>query len=114
MAASVIFAHGCDVETAVQDFKAVKQLHNQEGFNQTVRLLQSWSPEESKLKTPEEFNKIGREWVESLFPGHQYVIRTHTDKAHTHNHIVVNTIHEETGSRIRNEKLDDKTGRRPS
>ncbi len=97
-------AEDCMKESAVDNFKAVKTLHNKEGHNQTLNLVQSWHPKEANMKTPEQFNELGRELVSRLFPGHQYVIRTHTDKGHIHNHISINTIHQETGARIQNEK----------
>jgi len=97
-------SEGCSVETAADNFEAVRQLFNREGGNECLHIVQSWDAKESALKTPEEFNAIGKRLASELYPGHQFVIRTHTDQGHIHNHIVLNTVNSETGKRIQNKK----------
>lgn len=54
-------------------------------------LIQSFSPED-KL-TPEEINRIGYETIKELTGGNfRFVVATHTDKEHIHNHILINSI----------------------
>lgn len=54
-------------------------------------LIQSFSPEDNL--TPEEINRIGYETMMELTGGRfRFIVATHTDKAHTHNHILVNAI----------------------
>jgi hypothetical protein len=100
----VVDAIGCNPETATENFENVRLLHNKNVTNECLHIVQSWSEEESALKTPEEFNAMGKRLAEGLYPGHQFVIRTHTDKNHIHNHIVLNTVNAETGKRIQNKK----------
>ena len=54
-------------------------------------LIQSFSPED-KL-TPEEINRIGYETIKELTGGNfRFIVTTHTDKEHIHNHILINSI----------------------
>lgn len=100
----VVDAVGCSAEMAEDNFRHTRELHHKNVTNEALHIVQSWSPEESALRTPEEFNSIGKKLAEEKFPGHQFVIRTHTDKGHTHNHIVLNTVNSDTGKRINNKK----------
>lgn len=53
-------------------------------------IIQSFAPED-KL-TPEEIHEIGRQTVLELTGGnHEFVIATHIDKEHIHNHIIFNS-----------------------
>lgn len=94
----------CEVETAMEQFKNTKRVHDKMDGTQTFTLIQSFHPKERDMKTPEEFNELGRKLADRLFPGFETVIKTHTDKGHIHNHIVINTIHPETGVRILDKK----------
>lgn len=54
-------------------------------------LIQSFSPEDNL--TPEEINRIGYETMMELTGGRfKFIVATHTDKNHTHNHILINAI----------------------
>ena len=54
-------------------------------------LIQSFSPEDNL--TPEEINRIGYETMMELTGGHfRFIVATHTDKNHVHNHILINAI----------------------
>ena len=54
-------------------------------------LIQSFSPEDNL--TPKEINRIGYETMMELTGGRfKFIVATHTDKDHTHNHILVNAI----------------------
>ncbi|VTS17060.1 SAG1250 family conjugative relaxase [Streptococcus pseudoporcinus] len=54
-------------------------------------LIQSFSPED-KL-TPEEINRIGYETIKELTGGNfRFIVTTHTDKDHVHNHILINSV----------------------
>mgnify|MGYP001595585352 CR=1 FL=1 len=99
----------CSAENATDEFRSVKRFHNKEGGNQVLHLIQSWSPGESDKQSLEEFHDLGRQFAEKAFPGHQAVISTHNDKGHVHNHIAINTIAAETGDRISNERIWEKT-----
>lgn len=54
-------------------------------------LIQSFSPEDNL--TPGEINRIGYETMMELTGGHfRFIVATHTDKNHVHNHILINAI----------------------
>lgn len=53
------------------------------------QVRQSFRPGEV---TPEEANKIGYEFAERFLKGkHAFIVATHTDRAHIHNHIIYNS-----------------------
>ena len=66
----------------------------QEKYQQNIHahhLIQSFSPEDNL--TPEEINRIGYETMMELTGGHfRFIVATHTDKNHVHNHILINAI----------------------
>ncbi|HFU4452077.1 TPA: SAG1250 family conjugative relaxase [Streptococcus suis] len=66
----------------------------QEKHQQNIRahhLIQSFSPDDNL--TPEEINRIGYETMMELTGGRfRFIVATHTDKDHTHNHILINAI----------------------
>lgn len=65
--------------------------------------IQSFSPED-KL-TPEEVHEIGRRTVLELTRGeHEFIIATHLDKEHLHNHIIFNTTNNITLKKFRWQK----------
>ena len=54
-------------------------------------LIQSFSPEDNL--TPEEINHIGYETITELTGGNfRFIVTTHTDKNHVHNHILINSV----------------------
>ena len=90
-------------EGAISEFKMVREQHDfQDGNNQALHIVQSWDENESKKFPPSEFNAMGKKLVEDYFKGHQFVIVTHTDKPHIHNHIVVNTVNMDSGKLVEN------------
>ncbi|MFS5321816.1 SAG1250 family conjugative relaxase [Streptococcus agalactiae] len=66
----------------------------QEKHQQTIHahhLIQSFSPDDNL--TPEEINLIGYETIMELTGGRfRFIVATHTDKNHIHNHILINSI----------------------
>lgn len=66
-------------------------------------LIQSFSPDDPL--TPEEVHEIGRKTVLELTGGdYEFVIATHVDKDHIHNHIVFNSTNMKTGNAFRWQK----------
>jgi len=78
-------------------------------------LIQSFSPEDDL--TPEQVHEIGRKTILEFTGGeHEFIVATHVDKAHIHNHIIVNSTNLTTGkamnwkiSKQQNGKNKDKT-----
>ena len=84
-------AINCDsCETAFAEMQATKRRFGKLGGVVGYHFIQSFAPGEV---TPEQAHRIGVEFAERLF-GKRYeaVIGTHLDKAHLHNHVVVNSV----------------------
>ena len=76
--------------TAYREMIATKRSWLKEGGVLGYHFIQSFAPGEV---TPEQAHAIGKEFVDTLFDGrYEAVIGTHLDKAHLHNHIVVNSV----------------------
>ena len=66
-------------------------------------IIQSFSPDDNL--TPEQVHEIGRQTMLELTGGnYEFVIATHTDKDHLHNHIILNTTNSSTLKKFRWEK----------
>lgn len=84
-------ALNCDsVDTAFQEMQATKRRFGKTGGVLGYHFIQSFAPGEV---TPEQAHEIGMEFARRMF-GERYevVIGTHLDKAHLHNHIVINSV----------------------
>ena len=79
---------------------------NKHRKNLAHTIIQSWSPKESSLYSPEKYNEMGRELAGKFAPGHMAWVTTHTDKNHIHNHIVICSVHSETGKTLSPKKAD--------
>lgn len=54
-------------------------------------MIQSFSPYD-KI-TPEQAHELGKNWADEILQGkYEYVISTHLDKGHIHNHIIFNSV----------------------
>lgn len=59
--------------------------------NLAYHMIQSFSPEDHV--TPEEAHEIGKKLADEFLDGkYEYVIATHIDKGHIHNHIIFNSV----------------------
>ena len=63
---------------------------------QCYHIIQSFVPDEI---TPELALEIATEFAKEHLPGYQVVIGTHTDRHHIHNHILFNSVNDETGEK---------------
>lgn len=85
-----ISSFACSPETAALDFKYTldhthdcRDPHN---TNKAFHLIQAFSPGEVSY---EEAHQIGKELADRLLEGkYSYVLTTHTDKGHVHNHLI--------------------------
>lgn len=98
------YVHDCSAETAISDFESVRAEHNKEGGNEVLHVIQSFSISDSFKMDVSAFCEMGKSLARENFPGHQYVLRTHTDTDKIHNHIVINTVNSETGKKIENKR----------
>ena len=77
-------------ETAFAAMQKTKKKYKKTGGVLGYHFIQSFAPGEV---TPEQAHEIGCEFVRRLFgEDYEVVIGTHLDKAHPHNHIVVNSV----------------------
>ena len=86
-----------NVQTAYDEMADTKKRWNKTGGVLGYHFIQSFAPGEV---TPEQAHRIGVEFARELF-GNRYevVIGTHLDKAHLHNHIIVNSVSFRDGSK---------------
>ena len=92
---ALISAFACEPETAVSEFALSKREYReltgrvQESDIIAYQIRQSFKPGEV---TPEEANRIGYEFAKRFLKGrHAFLVCTHTDKKHIHNHIYWNS-----------------------
>ena len=82
----LISSYGCSPETAAYDFKFALSKTKQSDPNKAYHLIQSFLPGEVSYK---EAHQIGVELADKLLEGkYSYVVTTHIDKGHVHNHII--------------------------
>ena len=82
----LISSYGCSPETAAYDFKFALSKTSQSDPNKAYHLIQSFLPGEVTYK---EAHQIGVELADRLLEGkYSYVVSTHIDKGHVHNHII--------------------------
>lgn len=82
---------------AKAQMKATRELWGKNDGIQAHHVIQSFHPDEDV--SIQKANQVGKELAEKLAPGHEAVVYTHTDKAHTHNHIAINAVNFETGKK---------------
>ena len=89
---ALISAYACAPETADQEFLLARSeymaITGRKIHNEVIayQLRQSFKPGEV---TPEEANKIGYELASQFLKGeHAFIVATHNDRRHVHNHIV--------------------------
>ena len=91
-------------DKAIADMTMTKELYNKDDGRQYKHFVQSFNPKD-KI-TPEKAHEIGKEWAEKTFKGYEVFVATHTDKAHMHNHFIVNAVNFETGEKYRQSTAD--------
>ena len=84
-----------DVTHAKSSFKAIRVAHGKESGVQAHTIIQSFSPEESKVLGAEKINEMGKELAKRVAGDYQVAIYTHDDKEHIHNHLVINAVNQE-------------------
>ncbi|TYU88623.1 relaxase/mobilization nuclease domain-containing protein [Listeria monocytogenes] len=84
-----VTSHACAPETADLEFAlTLEQNSRSGGTNKAFHIIQSFKPEET---TPEQAHEIGKLLLEQHLEGkYEYVLTTHIDKSHIHNHVIFN------------------------
>ena len=82
----LVSSFGCSFETADIEFEYTLSQAIDKGSNLAHHLIQSFEPGET---TPEQAHEIGRQLADEVTKGqYEYVLTTHIDKGHIHNHII--------------------------
>ena len=84
----------CDPNYTKAQFEVTRRLYGKNDGIQAHTVIQSFSPGEV---TPEQANELGRALAEQIAAGYEVAIYTHADKDHVHNHIIINSVHPDTG-----------------
>lgn len=85
-----VFGFNCSPEFAGLEFEQTQRKFCFNGSNLAYHLIQSFAPGEA---TPEQAHEIGKKLCEKLLGNeYEYVLSTHVDRAHIHNHIIINTV----------------------
>jgi len=102
----LVSSYQCSPLTVDEEFLLTKRLYEQTtGRSQksdviAYQVRQSFKPGEV---TPEEANRIGYEFAERFLKGkHAFIVATHTDRAHIHNHIIYNSTALDGRKKFRN------------
>ena len=86
----LISAYGCSAETADIEFAWTRQHAIDKGENLGRHLIQAFAPGEV---TPEEAQQIGLELAKEILGGkYEFVLTTHIDRGHIHNHVIWNAV----------------------
>ena len=82
----LVSSFGCSYETADIEFEMLLAQAIQKGNNLGHHLIQSFAPGEA---TPEQAHEIGKQLADEVLQGkYSYVLTTHIDKGHVHNHLI--------------------------
>lgn len=86
----LVISSGCsaDAQTASEQFAKIRVCGSGRSTILAQHIIQSFAPDEI---TPEQAQRIGIELCQRLFGNdYQYILATHIDHEHIHNHIIVN------------------------
>ena len=82
----LVSSFACSYETADIEFEMLLAQAIQKGNNLAHHLIQSFAPGEA---TPEQAHEIGKQLADEVLQGkYPYVLTTHIDKGHVHNHLI--------------------------
>lgn len=82
----LVSSFGCSIETADIEFEFTRRQAMNKGNNLAHHLIQAFSPGEVEYGKAHE---IGKQLADEILGGkYEYVIATHIDKGHVHNHIL--------------------------
>ena len=86
----LVSSYGCAAETADIEFAWTRRHAIDKGTNLGRHLIQAFQPGEV---TPEQAHEIGMELAKEILDGkYEFVLTTHIDKDHVHNHLIFNAV----------------------
>ena len=90
----LVSSYGCASETAAREFEWTRKIAEQKGMN-PVRIIARHVIQSFEIGevTPELAHEIGKQFADEILGGkYEYVLTTHIDKDHVHNHLIFNAI----------------------
>lgn len=91
----LISSDGCSPATAHLQFMNTREVNNTRGTVLARHLIQSFVPGEV---APEKAHEIGIDLAKEILKGeYEYILATHVDRNHIHNHIIFNNVNWKTG-----------------
>ena len=90
----LVSSYGCASETAAREFEWTRKIAEQKGIN-PVRIIARHVIQSFEIGevTPELAHEIGKQFADEILGGkYEYVLTTHIDKDHVHNHLIFNAV----------------------
>ena len=90
----LVSSYGCASETAAREFDWTRKIAEQKGMN-PVRIIARHVIQSFEIGevTPELAHEIGKQFADEILGGkYEYVLTTHIDKDHVHNHLIFNAV----------------------
>ena len=90
----LVSSYGCASETAAREFEWTRKIAEQKGMN-PVRIIARHVIQSFEIGevTPELAHEIGKQLADEILGGkYEYVLTTHIDKDHVHNHLIFNAV----------------------
>ena len=90
----LVSSYGCASETAAREFEWTRKIAEQKGMN-PVRIIARHVIQSFEVGdvTPELAHEIGKQFADEILGGkYEYVLTTHIDKDHVHNHLIFNAV----------------------
>lgn len=90
----LVSSYGCASETAAREFEWTRKIAEQKGMT-PVRIIARHVIQSFEIGevTPELAHEIGKQFADEILEGkYEYVLTTHIDKDHVHNHLIFNAV----------------------
>lgn len=90
----LVSSYGCASETAAREFEWTRKIAEQKGMT-PVRIIARHVIQSFEIGevTPEIAHEIGKQFADEILEGkYEYVLTTHIDKDHVHNHLIFNAV----------------------
>ena len=90
----LVSSYGCASETAAREFEWTRKIAEQKGMN-PVRIIARHVIQSFEIGevTAELAHEIGKQFADEILGGkYEYVLTTHIDKDHVHNHLIFNAV----------------------
>ena len=90
----LVSSYGCASETAAREFEWTRKIAEQKGMT-PVRIIARHVIQSFEIGevTPELAHEIGKQFADEILGGkYEYVLTTHIDKDHVHNHLIFNAV----------------------